>query len=295
MVRDEGVKSCQPPDPDTRRPRFRLPPLACDAHCHVFGPASRFPYTADRSYTPPDAPKENLAALHRLLGVERAVIVQASCHGSDNRATLDAIAGSGGRYRGIAIIDDATTDKDYAALDAGGMRGVRFNFVRHLGGRPDMRLFQRTLQRIAPMGWHLVLHLDAGDIVELAPLLRGLTLPFIIDHMGRVKADAGLGQPPFRALLELTKLDTCWVKVCGSERVSSKGPPFADAVPFARALVEAAPDRVLWGTDWPHPNIARHMPNDGDLVDLVPLIAPDAPTQHLLLVANPARLYDFEA
>jgi 2-pyrone-4,6-dicarboxylate lactonase len=287
------VKSCQPPDPNTRRPRFRLPALACDAHCHVFGPAGRFPYAPDRSYTPPDAPKENLAALHRLLGIERAVIVQASCHGSDNRATLDAIAASGGRYRGIAIIDDAITDKDYAALHAGGMRGVRFNFVRHLGGRPDMRLFQRTLERIAPMGWHLVLHLDAADIVELAPLLRRLRLPFIIDHMGRVKADAGLEQAPFRALLELTKLDTCWVKVCGSERVSSAGPPFADAVPFARTLVEAAPDRVLWGTDWPHPNIARHMPNDGDLVDLVPLIAPDAATQHQLLVANPARLYDF--
>ena len=289
------MKSCQPPDPDTHRPRFHLPASACDAHCHVFGPAGRFPYAPDRSYTPPDAPKENLAALHRLLGIERAVIVQASCHGSDNRATLDAIAHSGGRYRGIAIIDETITDKDYAALHAGGMRGVRFNFVKHLGGRPDMRLFQRTLERIQPMGWHLVLHLDAADIVELAPLLRGLKLPFIIDHMGRVKAEAGLEQAPFRALLELMRLDTCWVKVCGSERVSSKGPPFTDAVPFARALVEAAPDRVLWGTDWPHPNIVRHMPNDGDLVDLVPLIAPDGVTQHRLLVANPARLYDFAA
>ena len=289
------MKSCQPPDPDTRRPRFRLPMLACDAHCHVFGPADRFPYAPERSYTPPDAPKERLAALHRLLGIERAVIVQASCHGSDNRATLDAIAQSGGRYRGIAIIDDAITDQDYAALHAGGMRGVRFNFVRHLGGRPDMRLFQRTLTRIAPMGWHLVLHLDAADIVELMPLLRRLALPFVIDHMGRVKAEAGLEQAPFRALLELMRLDTCWVKVCGAERVSSQGPPFTDAVPFARALVEAAPDRVLWGTDWPHPNIARHMPNDGDLVDLVPLIAPDAATQRKLLVANPARLYDFAA
>ena len=151
------------------------------------------------------------------------------------------------------------------------------------------------LERIAPLGWHLVLHLDAADIVELAPLLRGLRLPFVIDHMGRVKADTGLAQAPFRALLELATLDTCWVKVCGAERVSTAGPPFADAVPFARALVEAAPDRVLWGTDWPHPNIARHMPNDGDLVDLVPLIAPDAAAQRKLLVDNPARLYDLGA
>jgi 2-pyrone-4,6-dicarboxylate lactonase len=289
------VKSCQPPDPDTRAPRFHPPARACDAHCHVFGPAARFPYAPDRSYTPPDAPKENLVALHRILGIERAVIVQASCHGSDNRATLDAIASSGGRYRGIAIVDGSVTDTDYAALHAGGIRGVRFNFVKHLGGRPEMRVFHRTLERIVPLGWHLVLHLDAADIVELAPLLRGLRLPFIIDHMGRVKADAGLDQAPFRALLELVKLDTCWVKVCGAERVSTAGAPFADAVPFARMLVEAAPDRVLWGTDWPHPNIAGRMPNDGDLVDLVPLIAPDAAAQRKLLVDNPARLYDFAA
>lgn len=289
------MKSCQPPDPDTRQPRFRPPARACDAHCHVFGPASRFPYAAERSYTPPDAPKESLAALHRILGIERAVIVQASCHGSDNRATLDAIAGSGGRYRGVAIVDDSLTDEDYAGLHAGGIRGVRFNFVKHLGGMPDLHVFHRVVERIAPMGWHLVLHLDAADIVELTPLLRRLPLPFVIDHMGRVKADAGLAQAPFRALLELTRLDTCWVKVCGAERVSTAGPPFADALPFARALVEAAPDRVLWGTDWPHPNIARHMPNDGDLVDLVPSIAPDALSQRRLLVDNPARLYDFGA
>ena len=289
------MKSCQPADPDTRAPRFHPPARACDAHCHVFGPAARFPYAPDRSYTPPDAPKENLAALHRILGIERAVIVQASCHGSDNRATLDAIASSGGRYRGIAIVDESVTDRGYAALHAGGIRGVRFNFVKHLGGRPEMRVFHRVLERIVPLGWHLVLHLDAADIVELAPLLRGLRLPFIIDHMGRVKADAGLDQAPFRALLELVKLDTCWVKVCGAERVSTAGPPFADAVPFARMLVEAAPDRVLWGTDWPHPNIAGRMPNDGDLVDLVPLIAPDAAAQRKLLVDNPARLHDFAA
>jgi 2-pyrone-4,6-dicarboxylate lactonase len=297
IVREDAqaVKSCQPPDPDTRPPRFRAPADSCDAHCHVFGPAARFPYAPDRSYTPPDAPKESLAALHRILGLERAVIVQASCHGTDNRATLDAIAGSGGRYRGIAIVDRSFADKDYAALHDGGIRGVRFNFVKHLGGMPDMRVFHDVLDRVAPLGWHLVLHLDAADIVELAPVLRGLPLPFIIDHMGRVKAAAGLDQAPFRALLELMRLDTCWVKVCGAERVSSAGPPFADAVPFARALVAAAPDRVLWGTDWPHPNIAGRMPNDGDLVDLVPQIASDPVSRRKLLVDNPARLYGFGA
>ena len=170
-----------------------MPPLACDAHCHVFGPAATFPYAPDRTYTPPDAPKERLSALHAILGIERAVIVQASCHGTDNRAMLDAIATSGGRYRGIAIVDASFTEKDYAALHEGGIRGVRFNFVKHLGGMPDMDVFHHVIQRIRPLGWHLVVHLDAADIVELSALLRALPLPFVIDHMGRVKADARPG------------------------------------------------------------------------------------------------------
>ena len=268
-----------------------MPPLACDAHCHVFGPAAAFPYAPDRTYTPPDAPKERLSALHQILGIQRAVIVQASCHGTDNRAMLDAIATSGGQYRGIAIVDASFTENEYAALHEGGVRGVRFNFVKHLGGMPDMRVFTHVLQRIQPLGWHLVVHLDAADIAELSGVLRALSVPFVIDHMGRVKADAGLEQGPFRALLELMTLGNCWVKVCGAERVSTAGPPFVDAIPFAQALVNAAPDRVLWGTDWPHPNVGRHMPNDGDLVDLVPLIAPDEALRRKLLIHNPASLY----
>jgi 2-pyrone-4,6-dicarboxylate lactonase len=287
------MKTCAAPDPDTRAPRFALPPDACDAHCHVFGPADRFPYAADRSYTPPDAPKERLAALHRTLGVSRAVIVQASCHGSDNRALLDAIAASSGRYRGVAIVDDDCADADLAVLHQGGVRGVRFNFVRHLGGVPDLSVFRRVTERIEALGWHLILHLDAADIVEFSALFRALRVPFVIDHMGRVKAGDGLQQPPFQALLELLRLESCWVKLCGAERISSAGPPFHDALPFAQALIEAAPDRVLWGTDWPHPNIARHMPNDGDLVDLVPRIAADPATRYKLLVDNPERLYGF--
>jgi predicted TIM-barrel fold metal-dependent hydrolase len=288
------MKFCAGPDPNTKKPRFAMLPKACDAHCHVFGPAAVFPYAPERSYTPPDAPKEGLAALYRILGIERSVIVQASCHGTDNRAMLDAIAGSGGRYRGVAIVDDGFTDKDYRALHEGGIRAVRFNFVKHLGGMPDMAVFRRVLERIEPLGWHLILHLDAADIVELTDMIRTLRVPFVIDHMGRVKAGDGLEQTPFKALLELMKLETCWVKVCGSERVSTAGPPFHDAIPFAKALIEAAPDRVLWGTDWPHPNIAKHMPNDGDLVDLVPLMAPDERLQRKLLVENPARLYGFD-
>jgi 2-pyrone-4,6-dicarboxylate lactonase len=289
------MQTCQGPDPQPRKPRFTLPPRSCDAHCHVFGPASRFPYAAERRYTPPDAPKERLADLHALLGIERAVIVQASCHGGDNRAMLDAIAASPERRRGVAIVDDGYAERDLALLNEGGVRGVRFNFVRHLGGAPDPGVFRRVLDRIRDLRWHLVLHLDAADLVELSPMLRALPVPFIIDHMGRVKAADGLRQAPFQALLALIAVETCWVKVCGAERISAAGPPFDDALPFAQALVAAAPDRVLWGTDWPHPNIQRHMPNDGDLVDLLPRLAPDAAARHRLLVENPARLYGFTA
>jgi predicted TIM-barrel fold metal-dependent hydrolase len=275
-----------------RKPSFRLPPGSCDAHCHVFGPAAAFPYAPERRYTPADAPKEMLAALHAHLGIERAVIVQASCHGTDNAAMLDAIASDPRRYRGVAIVDDNFTDADYDRLHAGGVRGVRFNFVRHLGGAPDMGLVGRVIDRIRTRGWHLVLHLDAPDIVPLTPMMRALPLPFVIDHMGRVPAAAGVDQPPMRALLELARLDNCWIKVCGAERISM--PPYAQAVPIARALVEAAPDRVLWGTDFPHPN-ATHEADEADLVDLVPRFAAIALAQRRLLVDNPARLYGFTA
>ena len=177
--------------------------------------------------------------LHRILGIERAVIVHASCHGSDMRVTLDGIARSGGRMRGVAVVDPGVTDAELAALDAGGIRGVRFNFVKHLGGMPDMAFFERVLAQVEPLGWHVVLHLDAEDVVELAPRIARIRVPFVIDHMGRVKAKNGLEQAPFRQLLELMRNPLAWVKICGAERVSSAGAPFRDAVPFARALVEA--------------------------------------------------------
>jgi 2-pyrone-4,6-dicarboxylate lactonase len=291
--RSERMKSTPPPDPNTRTPKFKPPPLACDAHCHVFGPAAKFPYAPDASYWPSDAPFEGLQKLHSILGIERAVIVHASCHGPDMRATLDAIARSGGKYRGTAIIDESYGDKEFQAMQDGGIRGVRFNFVKHLGGRPDMGFFKRTIQRLEAMGWHLILHLDAVDLVEFEQMFRSLRVPFVIDHMGRVRAADGLEQQPFKVLLEFMKLDNCWVKVCGPERVSSMGPPFADAVPFAQKLIAAAPDRILWGTDWPHPNVGKHMPNDGDLMDLFALMAPDPAVQKKVLVDNPARLYGF--
>jgi len=271
---------------------FKPPPLACDAHCHVFGPSAKFPYDPKAAYQPQDAPLEDLQGLHARLGLERAVIVHASCHGADMRVTLDAIARSGGRYRGTAIIDESYTQKDFERMHEGGIRAVRFNFVRHLGGRPEMGFFKKTVERVRAMGWHLILHLDAQDIVELKDTLDALPVPFVIDHMGRVRASDGLEQAPFRALLGLMQNLNAWVKICGAERVSSKGPPFGDAVPFGRALVEVAPDRVLWGTDWPHPNV-KWMPDDAALLDLFPLMVPDARLQKRILVDNPARLYGF--
>jgi predicted TIM-barrel fold metal-dependent hydrolase len=273
-----------------RKPRFKLPPGSCDAHCHVFGPGDKFPYAPNRRYTPEDAPKEMLRALHDHLGIERSVIVQASCHGKDNAAMLDAIASDPKRYRGVAIVDDTFTDADFDTLDRGGVRGVRFNFVKHLGGSPDMAVFNRVLDRIKGRGWHVVLHVDAPDIIPLSDMIRKLPLPFVIDHMGRVPAAAGVDQPPFKALIEIAKQDNAWIKVCGSERIDM--PPYAKAVPIAHALVEAAPDRVLWGTDFPHPN-STHDADEADLVDLVPQFATSAQRQQAVLVDNPARLYGF--
>ncbi|MFB9948792.1 amidohydrolase family protein [Rhizobium puerariae] len=275
-----------------RKPDFILPAGGCDAHCHVFGPGAVFPYAPNRRYTPEDAPREALAALHDRLGVDRAVIVQASCHGTDNRAMLDAIAWRPHRYRGVAVVDDTFDDKAYQALDDGGVRGVRFNFVRHLGGAPDMGVFDCVIDRIKGRGWHAVLHLDAVDIVPLSGVIRRLPVPYVIDHMGRVDTRLGTQQPAFQTLLELARQENCWIKVCGSERISSF--PFDAAVPFARALVEASPGRTLWGTDFPHPNLKEPV-DEADLVDLVPRLAIRAEDRQRLLVDNPARLYGFAA
>jgi 2-pyrone-4,6-dicarboxylate lactonase len=273
-----------------RKPSFQLPPDACDAHCHVFGPGNVFPYAPNRRYTPDDAPKDMLKALHDHLGISRAVIVQASCHGSDNRAMLDALAWRPEHYRGVAILDENTPGTDIPVMHRAGVRGARFNFVKHLGGSPDMTVFSNILRRIKPLGWHVVLHVDAPDIIPLSDMMRGLTLPFVIDHMGRVPAKDGVDQKPLAALLDLAKLDRCWIKVSGSERIDM--PPYDKAIPIARKIVEASPSRVLWGTDFPHPN-STHEADEADLVDLLPKIAPDPAQQKALLVDNPAKLYGY--
>ncbi len=279
-------------DPHPPR-RWTPPPNATDAHCHVFGPADRFPFSPKRTYTPPDAGIDDFEALQDRLGLSRAVFVQASCHGTDNSAMVDALRRGNGRYAGVAMIDESFTTGHIAALHEAGVRGTRFNFVRHLGGAPDLAAFRRVVDRVQPFGWHIVLHFDAHDLSAHAGLLAGLPCPYVIDHMARVPATGGVEQAAFQALLELLRDPRAWVKISGAERLTAGGtPPYDDVVPLARALVTAAPDRVLWGTDWPHPNV-RHMPDDGDLVDLLVDLVPDEATRRRVLVTNPERLYDF--
>ncbi len=270
-----------------------LPTGACDTHFHIFGPTSRFPYDDKRTYTPPEAPKEALMALHKRLGIDRGVIVQPGCHGFDNSVTLDAIATSHGAYRGIALVPTTVTKDEIAGLNRGGIRGVRFNFVKHLGAPPSLTDFRRVTDVIAPFGWHAVLHLSADDLETALPYLKPLEIPFVIDHLARINAAAGLDQAPFQKLLELTANPRAWVKISGMDRASAAGAPFHDVVPFAQKLVAAAPDRILWGTDWPHPNIKYPVPDDQGLVDLLSVAVPDAKARERILVDNPAQLYGF--
>jgi 2-pyrone-4,6-dicarboxylate lactonase len=277
------------PNPST--PALKLPEGACDAHCHVFGPAEKFPFAPQRTYTPVDAPWERLETLHDQLGLARTVLVQASCHGTDNAAMLDAIARSNGTCRGVGMVDRDVTDAELIRLNKGGVRGIRFNFVTHLGKDANIEAVQELAGRIAPLGWHAVVHFEADRLESLAPILSSLPVPMVIDHMGRPDASKGVEQRAFQMLLELMQDERFWVKVCGAERISRAGPPYDDAVPFARELVTRFEDRVLWGTDWPHPNIRENMPDDGALVDLLGLIAPDRGLLEKLVVHNPTRLY----
>lgn len=285
--------SCMAPDNETKTPRFKAPPKSCDAHCHVFGPHATFPYSDKASYWPPDAGKDALKRIHDKLGIERAVLVQASCHGIDNRGMMDAIKTSNGAYRGVCIANDTFSENDFQDLHDGGVRGVRFNFVKHLGGAPDLTMMQTVLDRVKPLGWHLVIHVNAEDLIAYADFFNKIEMDIVVDHMARVPTSEGVGQEAYQILLDVLQRDNWWVKVCGAERIAV-APPFYDAVPYAQGLIEVAPDRVIWGTDYPHPNIKKYMPNDADLLDLVPLIARDEATQHKILVDNPARLYGFE-
>ena len=277
--------------PEPKRPDWTPPAGAVDAHCHVFGPGDEFPYAAERKYTPSDAGKDKLFALRRHLGLSRNVVVQASCHGRDNAAVLDVLRTDPENTRGIAVVDPAITDAELREMDAAGVRGVRFNFVRRLVNPDPTDVSAALAKRVAALGWHVVVYFEAADLEELAGFLKGLPTDVVIDHMGRPDIGAGVNGDRFTAFRRLVEDPKFWVKVIGHERLTESGPPYDDVAPFARTLVEDLPDRVLWGTDWPHPNMKSHQPDDGLLVDRIPVFAPKEEQRRRLLVDNPTRLY----
>jgi 2-pyrone-4,6-dicarboxylate lactonase len=285
--------------PNPSEPAFTAPEGAVDAHCHVFGPAAEFPFAPERKYTPVDAGKEQLFALRDHLGLSRNVIVQATCHGSDNSALVDALRASGGRARGVASVTSDVTREELERLHAAGVRGVRFNFVKRLVDAAPTEALETIAAKIAPLGWHVVLYFEAPDLPDLRDFFLSLPVTLVIDHMGRPDVGADPEGPEFTGFLDFVARSGAWVKVSCPERLTRTGPPaldgeqhaYTDVVPFARKVVETFPDRVLWGTDWPHPNLTDHMPDDGLLLDHVPQIAVTPEQRRALLVDNPMRLY----
>jgi 2-pyrone-4,6-dicarboxylate lactonase len=286
--------------PDTSQPTFVLPEGSVDAHCHVFGPQNQYPFAPERKYTPCDASRDQLFALRDRLGFARNVIVQATCHGADNRAMVDACIASEGRARGVATVRQDVSDDDLASMHRGGVRAVRFNFVKRLVDVTPEAQLRTTAERIAPMGWHIVVYFEASDLQDLWHFFATLPLTIVIDHMGRPDVTQPVNGGEFDWFIQLMREnENIWSKVSCPERLSVTGPPalngeqmaYRDVVPFARRVVESFPDRVLWGTDWPHPNLQDHMPDDGLLVDFIPQIAVASELQYKLLVQNPMRLY----
>ena len=286
--------------PNPSKPTFVLPPGTVDAHCHIFGPGDRYPFAPERKYTPCDASAEQLFALRDRLGISRQVIVQATCHGADNSAMLDAIAASEGRARGVATVRPDVTDAELQALHDGGVRGVRFNFLKRLVDAQPHDQVRSLAARIADLGWHVVAYFEAAELPELDALLSGLPTPVLIDHLGRADVTAPLDGPEFSEFMRyLERNPRTFVKVTGPERLSQSGPPavegqqqpYRDVVPFARRVVEEFTDRCLWGTDWPHPNLKDHMPDDGLLVDYLRQVLTTPEQQQAVLVTNPMGLY----
>jgi predicted TIM-barrel fold metal-dependent hydrolase len=289
------TRPCPAPDYDTRPPKIKPPPGACCTQAHVFGPADRFPYSEGRGYTPPDAGIETYLNLLDILGLDRGVIVHGSAYGSDNRASLDGIARAPDRLRGIAVVDPEISDAALEELDAGGMRGIRLSTM--LKGGVGSEQLAPMADKIRGLGWHIVLHVnDSKEIAELNSTLRNLPVPIVIDHLSRVRGGQGVDYVGFQALLRLMReTDHVWGKISSWYRLTDIGPPYDDMTPIARAMIAAQPDRVIWGTNWPHPILWDHlMPNDGDLFNQFMDWAADDATRHQILVDNPAALYGFD-
>ncbi len=282
----------RPFHPSPSKPAFTPPQGAVDAHCHVFGPAIAFPYAPERKYTPCDASKEKLFALRDHLGFSRNVIVQASCHGRNNDALVDALHSAGDLARGVAIVDPDISDDELQMMDKAGVRAVRFNFVKRLVDATPREVFLGIAERVVKLGWHIVVYFEAPDLANLIPFLKQLPGIVVVDHMGRPDVSKSVDHEDFQQFISLlAENENFWTKVSCPERLTIQGPPYDDVIPFARTLVEQFPDRVLWGTDWPHPNMKSHMPDDGMLVDVIPKIAVSESAQRALLIENPMRLY----
>ena len=278
--------------PNPSKPTFVVPAGAVDAHCHVFGPAAEFPFAPERKYTPCDASKQQLFDLRDHLGLSRNVIVQATCHGKNNDAMIDALRAAGDLTRGVAMVEPDITEDELRELDEAGVRGVRFNFLKRLVDVTPREAFMEIAKRVVKIGWHCVVYFESQDLEDLQPFLTSLPGTIVVDHMGRPDVTKPRDDPHFTRFMDLMSVHTnFWVKVSCPERLSVDGPPYNDVVPFARTLVDNFPDRVLWGTDWPHPNMKSHVPDEGHLIDIIPRIANNPEKQQALLVDNPMRLY----
>ena len=281
-----------PPPRVAKPPKARAPAKSCDCHFYIFGPPARYPLAATRGYTPPPALVPQYIAMIDTLGIERMVIVHPSVYGTDNSCSLDAMAALGERCRMIAVVDAFVTDAQLKQMDAAGVRGVRFNLIS-LGG-PQRNALEAIARRIAPLGWHVQVYVEGKQLAELAPILEKLPVPVVVDHMGQIMTAWGVNHPSLRALRKFIDSGRGWVKLCGY-RCSSAGHPYGDVTPLARALIAAAAERCVWGSDWPHPNISGAMPDDGELLDLLSAWAPTEAIRHKILVENPAALYGFPA
>jgi predicted TIM-barrel fold metal-dependent hydrolase len=291
------IPACLPPLEPTR-PKALPPPKACDTHAHVFGPAARFPYADDRSYTPPDAPLAKYLAMLDATGFDRGVLVQGSAHGRDNSAMLDALARQPERLRGVAVADETVSAETLRRWNDLGVRALRFNhFFRdgqlHYRGGVPLTAARALAPVMAELGWHLQLWIDVKDLPETIPVLKAIGLPVVVDHMGRTDARAGTATPGFQSLLRAVGEGWCWAKLSGAHRISRNAPDYADARPFHEALTAANPERLVWGGDWPHPRVEGEMPDVGRLFDLFCEWTPDDSVRQRILVDNPARLYDF--
>jgi predicted TIM-barrel fold metal-dependent hydrolase len=279
------------PDPAPRRPKLALPAGSCDCHAHIFGPQSRYPLVAARPYTPPDCPLPSYLEMLRVIGVERAVLVQPSVYGTDNSLLVDALASKTFALRGIAVVDDDISDAELERLNAAGVRGVRLNLRK--GSTSPAEIAPRFAARVAPFGWHLQFRIRPEDFTAARPMIEALPVDVVIDHFGAVPVQEGIDGPSFRAILGLLETSRCWIKLSAPMRMSNLAHPYEDVLPFVDALVKAAPERLVWGTDWPHTTMKGAMPNDGDLCDLLARWLPDAALMRAVLVDNPARLYGF--